>query len=99
MALIACAVLSGGFTPAPVSASMTLSDYLLGHSYVGYTEDYVTSPTGVIQELGATATDNDGHVWDLYGNQIIFNSDGSISDGNSQVVGFVYEGTAGPGQP
>ena len=94
-AIILCVGLSDGLAPAPVKASAVMTSvaetqYLTGHSYVKYTTNHIASPDGVIQEVTGTTTDGDGHVWDLYGNRLVFNADKSISNSSSQVVGFVY---------
>ena len=89
-AIVLCVGLSAGLAPASVKASVAMTQYLPGHSYVAYTVDHIPSADGTIEEAVVASTDEEGHTFDLYGNQIVFNSNGSISNSSSQVVGFVY---------
>jgi hypothetical protein len=63
-----------------------------GHGYVNYTVNHVPTAQGALVDVTSQLTmDQDGHVFDLYGNQLVFSStDSYIRDVNSQVVGFVY---------
>ena len=90
-AIVLCASLTVGLAPASVKANSFMTQYLPGHSYVAYTTDHIPSPDGTIEEAVVAGPDEDGHVYDLYGNQIVFITNGSISDSSSQVVGFVYK--------
>lgn len=90
-AIVLIAGLSVGLAPTSVKANAFMTQYLPGHFYVGYTVDHIPNPDGTIEEAVVAATDENGHTFDLYGNQIVFNTNGSISDSSSQVVGFVYK--------
>ena len=88
-ALTLFVALSVGMSLGSVRTAGLSIEFLPGHSYVHYTTNHILSPSGDVVELNATNT-NDGHVFDLYGNQVNYNMDGTISDVNNVVVGFVY---------
>ena len=80
-----CTALSGGFAPVSVSARADTGSYGPGHSYVRYNADHIPYADGVIEEVASTTTGPDGHVYDLYGNQIVYNADGTISDATARL--------------
>jgi len=94
--LALCAGLCGGVVSRSVRADAYTMPYTAGHAYVYYVSGNIPASTGTLQDAMAVH-ESDGHVYDLYGNQIVINADYSISDTNNQVVGFVY--TASPIQP
>jgi len=89
--------LSAGMPGSAVRALDTTTAYEVNHAYVHYSADHVPVSTGDLTDIsGATTIDQEGHTYDLYGNLLSFNADNSITDVNSQVVGFVYRVTDAP---
>ena len=98
LALALFVALSCGMAPTTVRANAFKTLYVPGDSYVQYDSNHIPDPNGTLQDASPTTTDGDGHVYDFYGNQLVYNADGSISDVSDEVVGFVYQSAGGPGQ-
>lgn len=88
-AMLLCILLAGGMAPGSVRADVAPRAYLPGHAYVHYTANHLLASSGEVEELCSATNENDGHVYDLYGNRVIFNADNTISNGSKIVVGFV----------
>jgi hypothetical protein len=67
-------------------------NYIAGHDYVNYNSNHVPVASGTITDVTASLVNQDGHVFDIYGNELVMHSDNSITNVNNVTVGFVYSG-------
>ena len=68
--------------------------FIVNHVYVNYTVDYIPCSSGSIEDV--TYAVEDGHVHDLHGNDMVLQSNNTVTNANSEVVGFRY--MPSPGQ-
>ncbi len=86
-AFILSGILLFGLVAMPVSARADIDN----HVYVHYLSNHTPAPIGTLTDVtNSIQSDGDGHVHDLYGNLLVFNTDSTVSNSSSQTVGYVY---------
>jgi hypothetical protein len=93
-ALALCLLISGTVQPSTARAARQITTLSTIQIFVSYNSSHILDPSGTLTNITGQTNDQDGHTRDLYGNELIFNTNGSISDINNTVVGYVM--TEGP---
>ena len=86
-----CPLLFAGIPCATANAHLAALQYISNHAYVNYTADHVPCSSGVVEDVTGTTFTEGGHVFDLYGNELVFRTtDSTIADVHGLTVRFVY---------